>query len=70
MRDLIAVGDGATFDHAFSADDVLDYIRISGDDNSIARLSVTARTSEGVIRGEVVVKLPFSASAAPESGGA
>ena len=143
MRDRIAVGDQATLDHAFSAADVLDYIRISGDDNPIhrdaaaaraagferevvhgllatslvsrmlgtqlpgpgtillgvdlsyvrpvhveelvsvavevaavredkpiARLNVTVRTTEDVIRGEVVVKLPPSAWAAQEPRGA
>ena len=60
MSSRIAVGDRASLDHAFSAEDVVDYIRISGDDNPIHRDAAAARAAgfeREVVHGLLVTSL-------------
>ena len=63
MSSRIAVGDRASLDHAFSAEDVVDYIRISGDDNPIHRDAAAARAAgfeREVVHGLLVTSLVSS----------
>jgi acyl dehydratase len=60
MSSRIAVGERASLDHAFSAEDVVDYIRISGDDNPIHRDAAAARAAgfeREVVHGLLVTSL-------------